>query len=254
MMQILKYLSITITAVFIGVGASAQTDEENIAKRAEELLQMSVEDYLTMDIPPLGVLMENARNHPIVAYYDDLVSEEKSVLKSERRDWLTYFKLNASYFYGRMNDNILNLDNPAYNGYTDKEQSYYNLGGSISFPLSEIFDRHNRVKRQKIRIRQAEANSERWFNDLALKVVDEYTEVIKNLSMLRVKAEAATIATQQYKISQTDFINGKMDAQGLARQKIIQSSAVREYEETRAALNNALLKLEILTQTKILKK
>ena len=55
-------------------------------------------------------------------------------------------------------------------------------------------------------------------------------------------------------MTETDFINGKVDAQTLSRQKNIESSAVREYEQTRAALNNALLKLEIYSNTQIINK
>ena len=103
-------------------------------------------------------------------------------------------------------------------------------------------------------IEESELNTQRWYDDLTLKVVDAYTAVVENLSMLRIKAEAKTIASAQYKVTETDFINGKVDAQTLSRQKNIESSAVREYEQTRAALNNALLKLEIYSNTHIINK
>ena len=49
-------------------------------------------------------------------------------------------------------------------------------------------------------------------------------------------------------------MNGKIDAVTLSRQKNIQSATVREYEQTRASLNNALLRLEIMSHTKIITK
>ena len=42
------------------------------------------------------------------------------------------------------------------------------------------------------------------------------------------------------------------DAQTLSRQKSIESSAVREYEQTRSLLNKALLQLEVLSKTPII--
>ena len=60
-------------------------------------------------------------------------------------------------------------------------------------------------------------------------------------------------AQAQYRLSEADFINGKLDAQTLSRQKNIENVAIREYEEVRR-LNNALLTLEVLTRTPIISK
>lgn len=59
-------------------------------------------------------------------------------------------------------------------------------------------------------------------------------------------------ARAQYAVSETDFVNGSIDAQMLSRQKSIENTAIREYEQTRAALNSALLRLEVLTSTRII--
>ena len=222
-----------------------------------DVSEMTLDDYLALKLPSLEVLLENAKQNPSVAYYDAIKEGELRQLKTEKRTWMKYFRLTGSYQYGQMNDNTQFIDgvNPGYvNRYSGKVQSWYNLGGTISFPLDEIFNRRNRIKQQESKIKAAEIDVERWYDELAMKVIDAYTNALQNLSLLKIKSEAMTLATAQYKMSETDFVNGKIDAQTLSRQKNIESAAAREYEETRSTLNNALLKLEILTHTSIINK
>ena len=140
---------------------------------------------------------------------------------------------------------------PTYQG---KEQSYWNVGGVVSIPLNDLFDRRNRVKNKKLAVEAAEQNVERWQDELSLKIIDAIPMLPKNLSMIKTQAEAVTLAIAQYKITEADFMNGKIDAVTLSRQKNIQSATVREYEQTRASLNNGLLRLEIMSHTKIITK
>ena len=51
-----------------------------------------------------------------------------------------------------------------------------------------------------------------------------------------------------------DTIPAGVDAQTLSRQKSLENSATREYEQVRRNLNDALLRLEILTHTPIINK
>lgn len=249
-----KFLTIFISVLSV-FAASAQDNDPNDKSQILSIADLSMDDYLAIELPPLQTLLENAKGTSIVRYYKKHTEIEKAELKNINRTWLRFIKLNASYQYGQMTDNVLyQEDLPPVYRYQDKTQSWYNAGASLSLPLEEIFTRGNRAKQQKMAIEESELNTQRWYDDLTLKIVDAYTAVVENLSMLRIKAEAKTIASAQYKVTETDFINGKVDAQTLSRQKNIESSAVREYEQTRAALNNALLKLEIYSNTQIINK
>ena len=88
----------------------------------------------------------------------------------------------------------------------------------------------------------------------SIKVIQQYTLAVQQLSVLRSAVEAMVTAQAQYRLSEADFINGKLDAQTLSRQKNIENVAIREYEEVRRSLNNALLTLEVLTRTPIISK
>lgn len=225
-----------------------------------DMAHMTADDYLTMELPPLGVLIDNSRQTAQMQYYNTAIDEAKTELKTERRNWLKYFRATGNYQYGQMNwlstlsgsDAVDPL--PVAPTYQGKEQSYWNVGGVVSIPLNDLFDRRNRVKNKKLAVEAAELNVERWQDELSLKIIDAYTTVLQNLSMIKTQAEAVTLAIAQYKITETDFMNGKIDAVTLSRQKNIQSATVREYEQTRASLNNALLRLEIMSHTKIITK
>ena len=95
-------------------------------------------------------------------------------------------------------------------------------------------------------------DTERWLEEQRIKVIQQYTLAVQQLSVLRSAVEAMVTAQAQYRLSEADFINGKLDAQTLSRQKNIENVAIREYEEVRRSLNNALLTLEVLTRTPII--
>ena len=230
---------------------------QETASDPSDMAHMTAEDYLAMELPPLGVLIDNSRQTAQMQYYND---EAKTDLKTERRNWLKYFRATGNYQYGQMNwlSTLSGSDAadplPVVPTYQGKEQSYWNVGGVVSIPLNDLFDRRNRVKNKKLAVEAAEQNVERWQDELSLKIIDAYTTVLQNLSMIKTQAEAVTLAIAQYKITEADFMNGKIDAVTLSRQKNIQSATVREYEQTRASLNNALLRLEIMSHTKIITK
>ena len=84
-----------------------------------------------------------------------------------------------------------------------------------------------------------------------MKIIDAYTTAVEQLSILRSAAEAKITSEAQYRMTEVDFVKGKLDAQTLSRQKSLENSATREYEQVRRNLNDALLRL---THTPIINK
>lgn len=253
-MKLIKYFVIA-SFMMLPLYSAAQSVE------LEDPVEITMEDFMAVKIPPLDVLLENARQNPSVKYQEEYAHQQELGLKSEKRTWLRYIKLTAGYQWGQMmsltnsynGDEIVDTNIPSYI-YGNRAQHYYNVGASLSFPLEEIFDRGNKVKQQESVIKRARYEAERNFNDLALQIVDAYTAAIENLTVLKTKAEAAVLSSAQYKVTEQDFINGRVDAQTLSRQKNIESVNTREYELTRRTLINSLLRLEILSNTPIISK
>jgi len=175
-----------------------------------------------------------------------------------RRNWMRNFKLNANYNYGSSdiyNQNYQDSNIPIWTTTTTgREQSWWNVGASLSIPLDEIFNRRNKIKQQKKRIENTQYDLDRWYDELRMKIIDAYTTAVEQLSILRSAAEAKITSEAQYRMTEVDFVKGKLDAQTLSRQKSLENSATREYEQVRRNLNDALLRLEILTHTPIINK
>ncbi|MPM84783.1 hypothetical protein SDC9_131859 [bioreactor metagenome] len=74
------------------------------------------------------------------------------------------------------------------------------------------------------------------------------------LAIIKYKAESASLATAQYNISEKEFIMGKIESYVLNNHKSVQTTAFTELEEARSALNNSLLRLEVLSNLKIINK
>lgn len=218
------------------------------------LSAMTPQDYIDLKLPPLQTLLDNARTSPQMAFYENNVDMEARELKTVRREWMTYFKFNASYNYGSSdlyNQTYIDNGQPVINN-SGRRQNYWNVGGSVSIPLSGILNRRNKVKQQKKRLEQVENDLDRSFDELRLKIIETYSTVIEQLSSLESVTEAMTMAKTNYAGAETDFLNGKLDMQSLARQKSIEASSIRAYEEVRRALNSALLQLEVFTNTPII--
>lgn len=251
-----QLLSLLLLAALLPAGATAQTADTTALNQSERLLRMTADDYFRVQLPPLHVLMENARAHsPQVNVYAATKELEERELKTVRRSWLKYFKLNAGYSYGSTDvtsQQYFNNQYPVIQNVTGQEQSWWNVGANVSFPLDEIFNHRNRVKQQKKKIESIQYEVDRWYDDICLKIIDSYTAAVQYLSLLESASAAMVMAQAQYEFSKTDFINGKIDAQTLSRQKSIENTAMREYEQTRAALNKALLELEVLSKTPII--
>lgn len=252
----MKRAVFTLWLLLTAVAATAQGNSPDFEFGYSDLQRLSPDDYISLQLPPLHQLLENARNTPQVEYYNKAVEIQERELKNVRRNWQHYFKINANYNYGSSdiyNQNYQDNSNQIWTTTTTgREQSWWNVGASFSLPIDEIFNRRNKIKQQKRRIEQVELDTERWLEEQRIKVIQQYTLAVQQLSVLRNAVEAMVTAQAQYRLSEADFINGKLDAQTLSRQKNIENVAIREYEEVRRSLNNALLTLEVLTRTPII--
>lgn len=223
-------------------------------KAQQGLESFSPSDYLNLQLPPLEVLFENAKNSAAVDLYQVKMEEESSALKTEKRSWLKYFRISSSYQWGLMGINTAfsDIDTPLFYQYSGATQNWYNVGVTLSIPLDDFFDRGNRIHRQKLKTKSTEVEMEKWHEEQKIRIIEMYTKAIKELSVLRLKAEALSFANTHFELTQRKFINGNTDTSELNTIKALQMDALESYEQTRSELNKALLQLEILSKTKIL--
>ncbi len=229
---------------FISVAVAQQSDQS----------EFKPSDYSNLQLPPLSVLFENAKKSSTVEFFNVRKEEQASLLKTEKRRWMEYFRGTGSYQYGKTGVLSYSENNLSLFQYSDIEQSYYNAGITVSVPVSDIFDRKNRVKRQQLAVQAMQLEADRWLDEQKLRIIEAYTSAEQYLSVLKIKIEALALADAQYKLAESDFINGKISAHELNIQKGFQASARSDYEQNRAFLNKALLQLEVLSETEIINK
>ena len=229
-----------------------------VRREYNDLARMSAETSMNLHLPPLHELLENARaQSPQVNQFASKKEQEEREIKTLRRSWLKNIKLNAQYSYGSTDVNSLmyyDKNLPIVQNVTGTTQAWWTVGAGISLPLDDIFNRRNRIKQQRKRLESIEYEMNSWYDEICLKIIEAYTSAVENLSLLETSARSMVAAKAQYAAAEADFVNGKIDAQTLSRQKSIEGSAIREYEQTRSLLNKALLQLEVLSKTPIISK
>lgn len=260
----MKTLLWTILLLIPATGAMAQTPDSepaNTSAQAQEPIkdwtQMSAADYARLNLPPLHLLMKNARQRsPKVGQFATKTEIEERELKNIRRNWLAYFKLNSNFSYGTTDtSNQTYYDNaqlPMVQNLTGSTQRWWNVGASFSMPISEIFTRRNKIQQQKIRIESIQSETENEYDNLCLKIIESYTRAEQNLRVLSAAAQKMISGKAQYATAEADFVNSKIDARTLHIQKEMEVSAIREYEQVRSQLTQALLELELLSKTPII--
>ena len=244
-----NFLLIILILGSLNIVLPAQAQESDITN-------MTPEDYINLKLPPLDSLFENTRKNPIIQIHNAKKEEELGLLSKEKKSWLKYFSVGTSYHYGiqAYTSGYSDSATPLYYQYNNSGMSYYNVGGSISVPLDDLFDRKRRINNQKLLVKESELQKEQRMDELKQQIIELYTSILSNISILKLKAEYMTFANAQYQVGEKDFINGKGDASTLSSQKNIQITAASDYESTRAILNTSLLKLEMITRTPIINK
>ena len=99
-----------------------------------------------------------------------------------------------------------------------------------------------------------EFEQEKWYDEQKIRIAIVYSLAMRDLALIKVKTEELLFTEAQLKLTEADYINGNITVQELGKQKSVYTTAVSEYEETKASLNSSLLQLEVLAKTKIISK
>lgn len=218
-------------------------------------IQTTLDNYEKVQLPPLSVFLASAYDHPSVKIYEARREEEQANLKDVKSKWLNYFRVSGLYQYGQVAALSKNteLDNTMY-AFDSKAQNQYNIGMVLSIPIGDLFGQKQKNRAQRARLHQIEYEYEISIEERKLKILEAYNLVVQQLAVLKAKSDAAALYNAQMKISEQDFINGKISIIDLSLERSRRSSAVVSYQEGRAALHNSITLLEMLTNVKIMDK
>lgn len=212
-------------------------------------------DYEYVELPPVSVFLEAARDFAEVKFYQEKQNEERLSRKVTQKEWLRYIRLQGTYQYGTNSSLILQAEEltPVDFRYSTINQSWYNAGVVVSIPLDDLFSRKNKNDISKSRVDQSQYELERTIESRQLIILEAYNEVVKHRALLKVNAESVALYDAQMQISERDFVNGKIDIIALSLERGRRTEANIKYQTSRASLHNAVSILELLTKIKITK-
>ena len=217
-------------------------------------IQAMLDDYERIQLPPLSVFLESVYDHPSVKIYEAKRDEANADMKVTRREWLNYFRTYGQYQYGRIIQLSTRetIEDPSFLTSLGSNQQTYSVGISVSIPFGDLFSRGQKVRMKKARFRQLDYEYEMSTEERKLKILEAYNKVLQALATLKAKSDAAALYNAQMKISEQDFINGKIDIISLSLERSRRSSANITYQDGRVTLHNAVTLLEMLTNVKII--
>ena len=207
-----------------------------------------------LQLPPLSVFLAAVSENATVKRARSQVEQIKNEYKLQKRDWLNYFNFYANYQYGRYNvvGNASDEYTPVYQTALTNYQHNFYVGAGVRFSLGDLINRPLKLKNYRHQIDQLEYTQEDVMEERRLRVLDAYNAVTEQLATINAKAETAALYNAQMKISENDFIQGKIDIISLSLERARRSGAVVTYEEARVQLHNAIILLEMLTNVKII--
>lgn len=262
----MKHYVVIILISFCALPAFAQKGtERGKSFKKEEIITVTsntdsieaiLDDYERIQLPPLSVFLESVKEHPSVRIYEARRDEADAQMKITKRKWLNYIRGVGSYQYGKLTavNGYSDADTPLYYTSAGRSQHQYYGGVSVSVPLGDLLSQKQEVRVQKARLRQMEYEYDITVEERKLVILEAYNRVLSELSVLKAKSEAAALYNAQMKISEQDFINGKIDIIALSLERSRRSGALVSYQEGRVALHNAITLLEMLTNVTIMKK
>jgi outer membrane protein TolC len=219
-------------------------------------LERPVPDLAKVELPPLEILFENVKKSGWVTMYDARIAVHDYMLSTEQRSWLKYFKVGGSYQYGNIaiNSAFTNENTPLFMQTTGQIQnSWYGTAG-VSVPLDDLFDRKNRIKKQKMERQYTENERDKWLDEQRIKIAETYMRVKLLMSTLHKKAEEYNLAKANFMMMENEFKLGSVTIVDLNTAKKQESEANDRFRTNEYDLMYELIKLEILSKTKIVSK
>ena len=205
-------------------------------------------------MPPLSVFLDAVTENASVKRAQSQVEQLKNQYRLEKRNWWNYFRLNGNYSYGRYNiiGNAGGEFPPLYQTTMSSAQHNFNVGASFGITLGDLFNRPLKLKDYRYQIEQLQYMQEDVMEERRLKVLEAYNAVTEQLATIKAKAETAALYNAQMKISENNFIQGAIDIIALSLERARRTGAVTNYEQSRVALHNSIVLLEMLTNVKVI--
>ena len=235
--------------------ANAQYNDSGISAGFFDASEGSTIDFSRFHLPPLAVLLENAKSNPQILSLAKAQEIAQAEVSKQKRHIFSYVRGHASYGYGKTDmwgNNSSNLSSNMIYQFQGSEQSYWNVGVNLSVPLEDILDLKAAVKRKKLEVDDARIKKDIAYDQLKLQIVTLYVKITNDLVALKTASENAAIYQGAGQLTQEQFHNGEMSIADFALTKARENGAVNAYQQLQTSITTELVTLEILTHTPII--
>ena len=165
--RVKKYLPLYLFTL-LPLSVSAQYNNSGISAGFFDSSENSKINFSNFHLPPLGVLLENAKQNPNILSLEKAHELARAEVAKQKRHIFSYVTGHASYSYGK--SDMWGQNSSSYSmvlqQYQGSEQSYWNVGVSLAVPLEDILDLTASVKRKRIQADMAMYNKDIAFDQL----------------------------------------------------------------------------------------
>ena len=235
--------------------ANAQYNDSGISAGFFDASEGSTIDFSRFHLPPLAVLLENAKSNPQILSLAKAQEIAQAEVSKQKRHIFSYVRGHASYGYGKTDmwgNNSSNLSSNMIYQFQGSEQSYWNVGVNLSVPLEDILDLKAAGKRKKLEVDDARIKKDIAYDQLKLQIVTLYVKITNDLVALKTASENAAIYQGAGQLTQEQFHNGEMSIADFALTKARENGAVNAYQQLQTSITTDIVTLEILTHTPII--
>ena len=235
--------------------ANAQYNDSGISAGFFDASEGSTIDFSKFHLPPLAVLLENAKSNPQILSLAKAQEIAQAEVSKQKRHIFSYVHGHASYGYGKTDmwgNNSSNLSSNMIYQFQGSEQSYWNVGVNLAVPLEDILDLKAAVKRKKLEVDAARIKKDIAYDQLKLQIVTLYVKITNDLVALKTASEKAAIYQGAGQLTQEQFHNGEMSIAEFALTKARENGAVNAYQQMQTSITTDIVTLEILTHTPII--
>ena len=235
--------------------ANAQYNDSGISAGFFDASEGSTIDFSKFHLPPLAVLLENAKSNPQILSLAKAQEIAQAEVSKQKRHIFSYVHGHASYGYGKTDmwgNNSSNLSSNMIYQFQGSEQSYWNVGVNLAVPLEDILDLKASVKRKKLEVDAARIKKDIAYDQLKLQIVTLYVKITNDLVALKTASENAAIYQGAGQLTQEQFHNGEMSIAEFALTEARENGAVNAYQQMQTSITTDIVTLEILTHTPII--
>lgn len=235
--------------------ANAQYNDSGISAGFFDASEGSTIDFSKFHLPPLAVLLENAKSNPEILSLAKAQEIAQAEVAKQKRHIFSYVRGHASYGYGKTDmwgNNSSNLSSNMIYQFQGSEQSYWNVGVNLAVPLEDILDLKASVKRKKLEVDAARIKKDIAYDQLKLQIVTLYVKITNDLVALKTASENAAVYQGAGQLTQEQFHNGEMSIAEFALTKSRENGAVNAYQQMQTSITTDIVTLEILTHTPII--